>query len=394
MTILNSILILGGDADGNLGDRAIQQAMCRSIGALHPTCRMTVVSREPERTRRSFGACTIPPGPRGFIALCRAIRRSRLVLVGGGGLFQDDDSLVKMPYWAARVALVRFLGRPVVGYSLGVGPLSSVPGRWAARLAFAMMTQVTVRDRAAEAVARPLSRRAVSILPDPAIALAPAPRRAARACLAAAGVPTDGRPLVGVAVRRWFPPRPRIIPHKIAHRLGLPDPQAGPEGERLLALLAETLDRVVAGEGGHAVFMPSYAVAHEGDDALCRSVLARMRAARGTVLMLDDPALYKACCAELSAFLGGRMHPMILSAGVGTPVVGLAYNPKFRGFLGLIGAEHACLDVAAFVDGGDPAPLAVLLAEALRAGRRPTQAAERLAAEIRGFDAALAVRLA
>jgi hypothetical protein len=42
----------------------------------------------------------------------------------------------------------------------------------------------------------------------------------------------DRRLLVGIALRRWFAPRPRIIPHKIAQRLGLPDPQAGPEGSR------------------------------------------------------------------------------------------------------------------------------------------------------------------
>jgi polysaccharide pyruvyl transferase WcaK-like protein len=47
--------------------------------------------------------------------------------------------------------------------------------------------------------------------------------------------------------------------------------------------------------------------------------------------------------------LAGRMHAAILAAGVGTPVVGLAYNQKFRGFLRLIDPASACMEIEDFV---------------------------------------------
>ena len=384
-----SILILGGDADGNLGDRAIQQAMCGSLAALRPDLELTVVSNDANRARRTSGASAIERGPRGFLAFCRAVRRSRLVLVGGGGLFQDDDSLVKMPYWAARIALVRLLGRPVVGYALGVGPLSSATGRASARLAFPLMRTITVRDAAAALVAQPLSAKPVTIVPDPAIGLRPAPRSVARETMRAAGVPLDGRPLVGVALRRWFPPAPRLIPHKIARRLGVADPQTGAEGQRLLDLVAQVLDRLVAIDDVFPVFLPSYTSTYEADHVLCRAVLDRMKQSRGAVVMVDDPSIYKACCGELAVLLGGRMHPMILAAAMGTPVVGLAYNPKFGGFLQLIGRADACVEVEDFVREGDPTVLAGLLGDALRAGRGPPDGAKSLAAQVLAFDAAL-----
>ena len=127
-----SILILGGDAVGNLGDRGYPAGHVPLACGVRAELALTVVSRDAQRVRQSFGPSAVPRGPRGLLAFCRAIRRSQLVLVGGGGLFQDDDSLVKMPYWALRGPLVRLLGRPVVGYALGVGPLSSVTG-WPAR---------------------------------------------------------------------------------------------------------------------------------------------------------------------------------------------------------------------------------------------------------------------
>ena len=311
------------------------------------------------------------------------------MLVGGGGLFQDDDSLVKMPYWAARIALVRLLGRPVIGYALGVGPLSSGIGRASARVAFALMRRITVRDPAAEQAAQPLSAKPLTILPDPAIGLRPASRSVAREAMRAAGVPLDGPPLVGIALRRWFPPAPRVVPHKIARRLGTADPQAGPEGARLLELVAATLDHLVASDDVFPVFLPTYTVPHEADDKLCHAVLDRMKQRRGIVMLLDDPAIYKACCEQLAAFLGGRMHPMILAAAMGTPVVGLAYNHKFQGFLQLIGRADACVEVRTFVRGGDPTMLVRLLGDALRGDRTSTAETRSLAAQVRAFDAAL-----
>src|SRR5688572_1729717 len=87
------IPILAGDADGNLGDHAIVQSTCAALRSVLPGVAISVVSAEPERCRDHFGAEPIPRGLRGLPALARAAARSDLVLCGGGGLFQDDDSL-------------------------------------------------------------------------------------------------------------------------------------------------------------------------------------------------------------------------------------------------------------------------------------------------------------
>src|SRR5690606_38055914 len=106
----------------------------------------TLLSSAPAAASRYFGARAIPRGPRGFFSLLDAARRADLVLVGGGGLFQDDDSLIKMPYWGLRVACVRLFARRIVGYAIGAGPLRTRLGQWSARLALACMERVSVRD--------------------------------------------------------------------------------------------------------------------------------------------------------------------------------------------------------------------------------------------------------
>jgi polysaccharide pyruvyl transferase WcaK-like protein len=303
--------------------------------------------------------------------MLHAAARADLVLCGGGGLFQDDDSLVKMPYWALRLALVRLFAPRIVGFALGVGPLRALFSRLAARLAFATMAEVSVRDALACSVAQALTGKPVAVLADPALLLEPAPRQVARHRLATEGVPLDGPPLIGVAPRRWFPAATRLIPHRLAFRLGLPDPQKSADGERLCDLLARLLDRQVEHRGAYILFLPTYNAAHEGDDRLSAEIFARMKRPDGCVLRLDDPALYQAVTRELHVMLGGRMHPLILAASVGTPVVGLAYNPKFRGLFQLLNLPEQVHEVETFVREGRLDAIEVSLAAAL-AGRRPT----------------------
>ena len=343
------VLILCGDSDRNLGDHAIVQAMCQEMRAASPGLELSVLSRDPLRAERDFGAKALRPGWRGGLAVWKAAARADLVLCGGGGLFQDDDSLAKMPYWAVRVALARILTGRVVGYALGVGPLRAASSRLFARLAFACMEKVSVRDRRAQDVAQALTTKPVFLLPDPALVLRPVDAEVARAWLMDQGVPLDGRPLIGVATRRWFPPRTRVVPHRLTSRLHLADPHESAEGQKLTALLAEVLDRIVARSGAHVVFLPTYNARSEADNRVCEQVRDRMTQSGAQVLQIDDAPLYKAVCGQLSVVLGGRMHPTILAASAGTPVVGLAYNQKFEGFFELIGAADLVMDVVSFV---------------------------------------------
>ena len=381
-----SILIVGGDADGNLGDRAILQATCRTILSVRPDVRLWVVTSDVASAGRRYGATGLPRGVRGFPSLVRAARRSGLVLFGGGGLLQDDDSLIKVPYWGMRLAVLRLCRPRVVGYALGVGPLAAASSHAFANLAFACMERISVRDERARAVADGIVRpRSVEVLPDPALLLEPASREEARAALRNAGVPLNGAPLIGVAPRRWFPPRHRLIPHKLAHRLGLPDPHRGAEGERLTSLLAEVLNGLACRHDAEVVFLPSYSVAHEGDDRVGEEIRTKITWKRSHVLRLREAPLYKAVLGELDLLITGRMHPAILAAPVATPVFALAYNPKFDGFFDLLGCPDRVLDVRQAVERGDAALLSARIEAAWHAGPLPQARIRELQDRIRTF---------
>src|SRR4051812_19234309 len=126
---MNKILILAGDADSNLGDAAILAATCHSLRQADRSAEIAIVSRR-RKPGSLPGVCdVIAPGPAAFPRLLACARRSDLVIFGGGGLVQDDDSRAKVPYWAARIAAVRLVQPNVVGHSLGAGPLEHAESR-------------------------------------------------------------------------------------------------------------------------------------------------------------------------------------------------------------------------------------------------------------------------
>jgi polysaccharide pyruvyl transferase WcaK-like protein len=83
------------------------------------------------------------------------------------------------------------------------------------------------------------------------------------------------------------------------------------------------------------------------------------------------------------------MHPTILAAAVGTPVVGLAYNQKFFGFFDLIDARDRVLDVVDFVRREQVAALVGMLDAAIREQPRALSQVEALSARVRDFTQAV-----
>ncbi|MDZ7580400.1 MAG: polysaccharide pyruvyl transferase family protein [Deltaproteobacteria bacterium] len=255
---------------------------------------ITFVADKDRAVKNFPGADIIPKGILGLGALIKTAHSSDLVVCGGGGLFQDDDSLIKMTYWGLRVLFVKTLGAKVVGYCLGVGPLTHAMSRFFGRLAFACMSAVSVRDPIAYQVAKGLTRRTVTLVPDPALALKPATAEEAEKLLQDQGVPRDGSPLIGVAMRKWFHNRGSLIPHKVAFRFGLRGTNGRNKLQKMTELLANVLDKLTFLHGAHIVFLPTYNVAHEGDDRVCEEIRRKMRSNRTSLIRISEPRLYKA----------------------------------------------------------------------------------------------------
>lgn len=376
------ILILGGDSDLNLGDRAILTALCHCLASSGRRVALTVTSATGTLGGLPGVARVLQRGVRGFPALLDSAARQDLVIIGSGGLFQDDDSRAKMPYWSARIAALRAVTPRIVGHAIGAGPLQHPESRLSARVACGLLESITVRDGFARAWLSGCTARRLDVVPDPAFMLPPAPRAAADDLLRYLGL-TPGRPIIGVALRGWFHRRGGFVPHKLRSALGLARGEGREAMVGLLDRLAATLRRLACRLDASVLLLPTYPTRHEGDEDACARLAARLDGVTTKRAVLDDPCLYKAVMGRLSILISARMHPLILAAGMGVPIVGLPYNGKFGGLFDLLDLPERLLWLDHFREPDHGSVLEAMAIAAIEDATDLVARAERLAVACR-----------
>jgi len=303
------VVISGYYGFHNSGDEAILHAMLLALRNEIPGLEVIVLSKDPDYTAREFGVRAIPrdkPGP-----VYQAIKESDLLISGGGGLLQDITGPKSIIYYLGIVSMARLLGKPVFLYAQGIGPINTAMGRTLVRLVVNRVNSVTVRDTDSkdELAGLGVTRPSLEVTADPVLGLEPSliERRKGRDILDSLGM--DGRPLVGISVRRWK------------------------GGETYKKVIARAADDLVAG-GWQALLVPMHC---PGDLTACGEVMAQMRE---KAFLLDHHTDYLSLLsltANLDLAIGMRLHFLIFSAIFSVPVVSIPYDPKVNRFLQSVG---------------------------------------------------------
>lgn len=366
---MKKIFISGYYGFANAGDEAILTVILRDLRERIDGARFTVVSGNPEATRRAHGVEAAAWSD--ALAIAEGVRDADLVIVGGGGLFHDytgfiPDALFTEGNWGlgfhATPAILASLDQvPLMLYAVGVGPLFSEHGKRYTRAACAAAARVTVRDAASKTLLVEIGvpEGKVEVTADPALALEPAGTERAREILAQAGLSAFPRPLIAVVVRHWaFGVHPVFW-----------------EGE-----VAAGLDRFLEATAGQVLFVPfqQFPGEQENDGAVSARVRSRMRR-QEQALVLEGaytPAETAAVLGACDLVVGMRLHALLFSQIACVPFVALRYDPKVSHAVQRAGREKFTIDIGAV----EAPALAALMRDALNA---PAAQAEPLAGAAR-----------
>lgn len=140
------VLIIGYYGFGNLGD----ELLACSVTGLLCSCgikkeRIAILSANTAETESSCGTdsyCrwSLP-------TVVKALRESRTLLLGGGGLFQDATSIRSVLYYWLIVKIASLCGLKVWSIGQSIGPLKSAKARRLTKSAFSAMVFCGVRDK-------------------------------------------------------------------------------------------------------------------------------------------------------------------------------------------------------------------------------------------------------
>ena len=179
-------LISGYYGEGNAGDEAILAGMLRELRRHDPEAACTVLSFDPDDTRRRHGVPSLGTSLRDPGALVAAMRSADVLLSGGGSFLHEADFAVHgrsfllrqgklrpIPYFLSVVLLARALGLPVMWYAQGLGPLHTSAARRLVAVAGSASQVVTWRDVESARLAAEVGVRSPVqlVVPDPAYVL-------------------------------------------------------------------------------------------------------------------------------------------------------------------------------------------------------------------------------
>jgi polysaccharide pyruvyl transferase WcaK-like protein len=355
------VAILGWYGSPNVGDEAALESILSQLATLPTPPRVVVLTTRPTITARRYahGPLPITVVPRSPFnpRTRRALRASRLLILGGGGLIQDRSSLYNLLPYAAVVRLAHGWGIPTMWWGVGVEPLVTGLGRALARrmVAWSAPGAVSVRDAASRdlLVRAGVPAAALRVTADCAVALPPADAGALAGLLAREGLTLGGAAHVAICLRN-LPRDPLgrgpgyLLPVSIRERLTrrLPMPGARVHARRsayFFDLLAQAADHLITRYGVRVLFVPFWP---GRDEAQAAQVTARMRHPEQThILRGEVPApVLRALLGEMDAVLALRLHALIFAAAGGVPVLGFSYARKVPAFLAAVGLADRALD--------------------------------------------------
>ncbi len=372
-----NVFICGYYGFGNTGDEVILQGIHAALQVAIGEVELTVTSGG---LPLAVPAAAVPwQDVRG---IREAVRSADLVVVGGGGLFQDywgvDRATLGTPahhgitFYSWPLLLAAGAGVPSLVWGVGVGPLASPAGRELVGEALAAASWVSVRDRASALLLEELGfKGTVELVPDPAWA-APRLEVDRAAVLAQMGLPPSAT-LVALAPRRW------------------PEGQV-PAAEAVVGALRALAGRRPLGVG----LVPFHRGAGRDDDQAAAAELAAALA--GEVSCWIVPAGWSTAsrfwlCAAADLTVGMRLHACLAAARGGRRPVGVAYDAKVLALFEELADPDGAREPAAWT----AMDLALAMVERLEcshpgvatkrweeASRRPAAVARRLLAEPRG----------
>lgn len=289
----------------NAGDEALLSAITSSIHRLEPQADFVVFSGCPEKTASIHGLHAVYH--KNPFLVGHEIWKADLLISGGGSIFQDVTSARSLPYYISVVALAKLMGKPVIFYAQGVGPINRPFSKFLMRLVGNRVDLITLRDNASSRFLYDLGVRCPPLLvtADPVFALQPeaADERKIGNLLDSYGLADI--PLIGVAVRKW----------------------AELEGyQEVLALLLDDL----ADRGYQVVFVP---MAYPDDVAEAQRVAKLMKMPAAVLDEHLKSQEHLALIARTKLMIAMRLHALIFAANRGVPFAGISYDPKVEAFL-------------------------------------------------------------
>ena len=287
-----SVTLCGYYGFGNVGDELLASSIIRLLQETGiEKNHIAVLSNDPDNTARSLGTASADRWkPKEVLSI---LRKSRTLLLGGGGLFQDTTSVRSCLYYWGVIRLARLAGTVPWMFGQSVGPFRTGAGKFLARNAIGKCRARAVRDEGSRRILAGWGYD-MEVTPDPVLYLGEDQKNSRTSSM---------RDNILVNVRPWQGELPHIF---LSELVRLKRDQNCPL--RFIALSGDDQEFLEENLSGYPLLK---------DVPLTR--ISSFSEARG---------LWEGA----KATVGMRLHFTVLSTIFKVPCIAIPYDPKVRYF--------------------------------------------------------------
>ena len=288
----------------NAGDDAVLLAMLEQLKQTDPALPVRVFSRDPAATKAECGAEAVPMFD--LPQLWQVLRKSRLLLSGGGSLLQNATSGRSLCYYLAVILMAKCAGCRVMLYGCGIGPIrGTLSGFLTAGILNACADCITLRDSGSLRLLQKLGvRRPMHLTADPALTVRPDDAAAAAYFRENSLDPAGNYALF--CLRPWK--------------------NAGENRETFHRAAAH----VWRAFGLMPVFLP---LCPESDGEFAEKLAKGLEVPHIRLPGCGKPETLCGVIGRMRLVVSMRLHGLIFACSRRIPHVGIAYDPKVSGFL-------------------------------------------------------------
>ncbi len=314
------IIVTGNYGARNMGDEALLAGMQRLLKHTFANPVITVLSYDPEDTKRRHHCNSVyqfPFGIRSFLrgtfrATWNRVRISDLVILGGGGLL-TDEKIKAMLLWGYHILLFSLLRKKIVLLGNSIGPVKTFFGKMILNFILKRAVHINLRDN--------ISRNALG-------SKVPSEKISVSADLAFCNetplhIPIKKRQ-VAISLRPWISDETPI-----------------------LATIADFCNKTLIPAGYSIVLLP-FQTFQDNDRVVLHKLYDRILNKRNVQYVAGELELQEILdiLSESEVVLGMRLHALILATMTGTPFIGLGYSQKVRGFTEEAGQDSYYVELA------------------------------------------------
>lgn len=311
------ILISGYYGFDNAGDDTVLYGIISSLTKHMPDAELAVLSNTPTETQALFG---IPAFNRWRMgAIISQLQKSDLLVMGGGSLLQDATSPRSVIYYLGIVMMAKMLGKPVIFYAQGIGPITKTISKRLIRMIVNRVDVITVRDEQSGEDLKSLgvTNAPIYVTADPAVTInSNQVDISFGQSVIQKYKPNTKKPIMAISVRAWK------------------------NEQQYKKMIAQFADEALR-RGWEVFFLP---MQNPADLAPSLDIVKQM--SEPGAVVIEEKMNFKQIFSFIGAsdfILGMRLHSVILAAVMNIPFAGISYDPKMDRFvqrLGMTSAGH------------------------------------------------------